>query len=103
MAVTTENRQMRYVQIVLSISAILSWLGALVFCGKWFQAWAEGRLEAGANTSLVGLLGFFLIVALLSIVGLYLGIQTWRDKVSLKWQIASLVTAVIMLWAVSGG
>jgi len=99
---STANRQTSRVPIAMSIPAALAWLGVLAFCGRWFLAWAEGRLAAGANTSMGLLLGFFVVAALLSIVGLYLSIRTWRGKTNLKWQVASLVGAVVTLWAVSG-
>jgi len=89
--------------VIVSVPAFLLWVGVLAFLAKWFRAWAAGRLEPGANTSMEALFVVFLLASLGSVGGIYMSVRAWRRKSELKWQAGSLIAGVLMLWAVSGG
>jgi hypothetical protein len=88
--------------LVASILAFLLWLGVLALLAKWAQAWATGRLEPGASTSLEALALVFLAAAVASVGGIFLSVRAWRGKSQVKWQALSMLGAALALWAVSG-
>jgi hypothetical protein len=89
--------------IIASVPAAFLWGGVMFFCVKWVHASAVGRLEPGVNTSMGALLVIFLCALLLSLGGIYLCGRAWMGRSSLKWQVVSLIGAVVAFWAVSGG
>lgn len=89
-------------KIITSVLALLVWIGVLAFLAKWFQAWAVGRLEPGVNTSWAALKILFLLACLASAGGMFLSVRAWWGKSHLKWQVVSLITALLTLWAVCG-
>ena len=99
---STHNQSTGKLLTVMSVPAALLWFGVMFFCAKWLLASAAGRLEPGANTSMGALLVFFLLALLLSIGGIYLCFKAWMSKSNLKWQIVSLIGAVVTFWAVCG-
>jgi hypothetical protein len=88
--------------IITSVLALLTWFGVLAFLATWFQAWAVGRLQPADSTSSATLIALFLLAFLASVRGVYLSVRGWRGKSLLKWQVTSLITALLTLWAVSG-
>ena len=88
--------------LVASILAFLLWLGVLALLAKWSQAWATGRLEPGASTSLEPLALVFLVAAVASVGGIFLSVRAWRGRSQVKWQALSMLGAALALWAVSG-
>ena len=87
---------------ITSVPAALTWFGVLAFLAKWFQAWSVGRLEPGSDTSWMALLMVFIVALLASGGGIYLSIRAWQGRSHVKWQVISLIGAVLVLWAVSG-
>ena len=99
---SAQNQSTGKLSIVMSVPAAVLWFGVILFCAKWLLASAAGRLEPGANTSMGALLVFFLLALLLSISGIYMCVKAWMSKSNLKWQIVSLIGAVVTFWAVCG-
>ena len=97
-----QNQSIDRPAIITSIPATLIWFGVLAFLAKWLQAWASGRLAPGESSSWAALLVLFLFALLACAGGIYLSIRAWRGKSHFKWQAASLIGAVLLLWTVSG-
>lgn len=97
-----QNQSRDRATIVTSIPAALIWFAVLGFLAKWFHAWAMGRLEPGQGTSWAALFVLFLVALLACAGGIYSGVGAWRGKSRLRWQVVSLIGAVLVLWAVSG-
>jgi len=97
-----EKRSLDRAIIITSIPAGLIWFGVLIFLAKWFHFWAGGRLEPGQGTSWFALILLFSLALFACAGGIYSGVRAWGGKSRLRWQIVSLIGAVLALWAVSG-
>ena len=88
--------------MITCILAGLIKLGALTFLTKWFNFWIEGRLAPGQDAPWIALIVLFSLALLACADGTHSSVRAWRGKSRLKWQIASLIGAILALLAVSG-
>jgi hypothetical protein len=90
------------VPVLLSVVALLVWVGVGAFLVKWIRLWAAGRLEPGINTSWGALYGVFGLAVLALAGGVFLTIRAWQGKSTVGWQVFSVILGAVSLWAVSG-
>jgi hypothetical protein len=88
--------------LVVSVAALSVWLAVAGFLVKWLRAWSAGRLEPGVGSSWSGLYGMFAVAVVALGAGLFLTIRAWLGKSTVKWQVFSIVLAVISLLLVCG-
>ena len=87
---------------LISIPAAVVWIGAAFFLVKWTISWLNGNLVPGNNTSGVVLFVFFLACAVAMVFGFYTTAKAWLGKSNTKWQVISLICAILVLLAVAG-
>ena len=88
--------------LLLSVLALLVWIGVAVFLLKWVRAWAAGRLEPGIETTWMALYGFFAVALLALAAGIVLTIRAWQGKSTVSWQVLSILLGLLSLWATCG-
>ena len=102
MSEQNDRVKVRHVPVLLSVPAVLLWIGVAAFLVKWIRFWAAGHLEPGANTSWTVLYAVFAAAVLALGGGIFLTIRAWQGKSTVTRQVLSLVLGALFLWAVSG-
>ena len=100
--IVLKTRSSKHRSILLSIPAVLLWLGVGGFLLKWYRAWATNSLEPGLGTSWLTLYIIFAIATLAVASGLWNAVSAWTGKSKEQWQVASIVAGFMFLWSAVG-
>ena len=88
--------------LIISIPITAVWIGSAFFFAKWTIYWHKGNLIQGNNTSGTVLFVFFLACLIALVFGFYTTSKAWFGKSNTKWQVISLICAILVLLAVAG-